>query len=76
MTWQTKKLDEVLKLEYGKPLAKSKRKQGGLYPVYGANGIKNRSDVFYFDRSSVIVGIYGSVGELHLSEEKFNENQI
>ena len=71
MTWQTKKLDEVLKLEYGKPLAKSKRKQGGLYPVYGANGIKNRSDVFYFDRSSVIVGRKGSVGELHLSEEKF-----
>ena len=41
--WQIKKLGEVLKLEYGKPLSKSDRKDGGSYPVYGANGIKDFS---------------------------------
>lgn len=71
MTWQTKKLGEVLKLEYGKPLPKSHRKKGGLYPVYGANGIKDFSDKFYFDKPSIIVGRKGSAGELNLAEQKF-----
>jgi type I restriction enzyme S subunit len=69
--WQTKKLGEVLKLEYGKPLLKSHRKNGGLYPVYGANGIKCFSDKFYCYRQSIIVGRKGSAGEINLTEEKF-----
>lgn len=69
--WQTKKLSDIIKLEYGKPLPKSKRKQSGKYPVYGANGIKSRSDVFYFNKPSIIVGRKGSAGELNLTEEKF-----
>jgi len=69
--WQTKKLGEVLKLEYGKPLQKLHRKSGGLYPVYGANGIKSFSDKFYYDKATVIVGRKGSAGEINLTEEKF-----
>lgn len=69
--WQTKKLGEILKLEYGKPLLKSKRKNDGLYPVYGANGEKTRSDHYYFDKPSIIVGRKGSAGELKLTEMKF-----
>ncbi|MBU4099716.1 restriction endonuclease subunit S [Patescibacteria group bacterium] len=69
--WQTKKLGEVLKLEYGKPLPISHRKSGGLYPVYGANGIKNFSDKFYCDKPSIIVGRKGSAGEINLTEKKF-----
>lgn len=69
--WQTKKLGEVIKLEYGKPLPKSKRKSDGKYPVYGANGIKSRSDTYFFDRPSIIVGRKGSAGELNLVEGKF-----
>ncbi|MBU0620047.1 MAG: restriction endonuclease subunit S [Patescibacteria group bacterium] len=69
--WQTKKLGEVLKLEYGKPLPKPHRKSDGLYPVYGANGIKSFSDKFYFEKPSIIVGRKGSAGELKLVKEKF-----
>lgn len=69
--WQTKKLGEILKLEYGKPLPKSHRISDGLYPVYGANGIKDFSDKFYFDKPSIIVGRKGSAGELNLTENKF-----
>lgn len=69
--WQTKKLGEVLKLEYGKPLPKSKRKDSGLYPVYGANGEKDRTDEYYHDKQSIIVGRKGSAGEINLTEKKF-----
>ena len=69
--WQIKKLGEVLKLEYGKPLPKSKRGINGKYPVYGANGIKDYSNEFYFSKETIIVGRKGSAGELNLTEEKF-----
>lgn len=71
MNWQTKRLGDVLKLEYGKPLPKSDRGDGGKYPVYGANGIKNWSDSFYHDRETIIVGRKGSAGEINLTQEKF-----
>ena len=69
--WQTQKLGDILKLEYGKPLPKSKRDVNGKYPVYGANGEKERSNDFYFDKPSIMVGRKGSAGELNLTEEKF-----
>lgn len=69
--WQTKKLGEIIKLLYGKSLPKSNRDPYGKYPVYGANGIKSRSNSFYFDRPSIIVGRKGSAGELNLTEAKF-----
>ncbi len=69
--WKDKQVGEILRLEYGKPLDDANRKPDGLYPVYGANGEKNRSDKFYFDRNSIIVGRKGSAGEVNLSEERF-----
>ena len=58
-------------MEYGKPLPKSKRKDGGLYPVYGANGEKDRTDEYYHDKQSIIVGRKGSAGEINLTEKSF-----
>jgi type I restriction enzyme, S subunit len=69
--WKSMRVGEVLRLEYGKPLDSADRKQDGLYPVYGANGQKDRTDKFYFDRRSIIVGRKGSAGELNLTEERF-----
>lgn len=69
--WQEKPIGEVIKLEYGKPLEDGDRKPDGLYPVYGANGEKNRTDKFYYDKPSIIVGRKGSAGELNLTESKF-----
>jgi len=64
-------LGEVLKLEYGKPLPDDKRNPNGKYPVYGANGEINRTDEFYYDKPSIIVGRKGSAGEINLTEPKF-----
>lgn len=69
--WETKKLGEIIQLEYGKPLADSDRNPNGLYPAYGANGIKDRTDKFYKGESSIIVGRKGSAGEVTLTEKKY-----
>jgi type I restriction enzyme S subunit len=69
--WKEKRLGEVLQLEYGKPLDDGARKPDGLYPVYGANGEKDRTDKFYFNKPSIIVGRKGSAGEINLTEPKF-----
>ena len=69
--WKDRPVGEILRLEYGKPLDDLDRKPDGLYTVYGANGEKDRSDKFYFDRPSIIVGRKGSAGEVNLTEGKF-----
>jgi type I restriction enzyme S subunit len=68
---ETKRLGEIIQLEYGKPLADSDRNPNGLYPAYGANGIKDRTDKFYKAVPSIIVGRKGSAGEVTLTEEKY-----
>jgi type I restriction enzyme, S subunit len=69
--WKNRPVGELLRLEYGKPLGEAERKPDGLYPVYGANGEKGRSDRFYYGKPSIIVGRKGSAGEVNLTEEKF-----
>lgn len=69
--WSEKTVGEILRLEYGKPLEVINRKSDGLYPVYGANGAKDRTDSFYYDKPSIIVGRKGSAGEINLTEPKF-----
>ena len=64
-------LGSVIRLQYGKPLDCKDRKANGRFPVYGANGEKDRSDNFYCDKPSIIVGRKGSAGELRLTEDKF-----
>lgn len=70
-TWSKKEIGEILKLEYGKPLEENLRYNHGKYPVYGANGEKARTDQFYHDKKSIIVGRKGSAGEINLSEDRF-----
>ncbi|KAK3606763.1 hypothetical protein CHS0354_018357 [Potamilus streckersoni] len=69
--WQTVKLGDVIKFEYGKALSDKDRIIDGKYPVYGANGIKTRTNRFLYDKPTIIVGRKGSAGELVLSDEKF-----
>jgi type I restriction enzyme S subunit len=71
VSWKDKTVGEILQLEYGKPLDKANRKPDGLYSVYGANGEKDRTDKFYYDKPSIIVGRKGSAGEINLTEPKF-----
>jgi len=69
--WEEVALGNFLKLEYGKPLDKKDRKANGEYPVYGANGEKSRTDKFYYNKPTIIIGRKGSAGELNLTENKF-----
>ena len=69
--WVEISVRDVLTLEYGKPLDKSVRKENGLYPAYGANGVKTRSDEYYCETPSIIVGRKGSAGELTFTEDKY-----
>jgi type I restriction enzyme S subunit len=69
--WREKTIGNILKLEYGKPLNDADRKSDGRHPVYGANGEKDRTDKFYYDKPSIIVGRKGSAGEINLTEPKF-----
>jgi type I restriction enzyme S subunit len=69
--WKEMAVGEILRLEYGKPLDESNRKPNGLFPVYGANGEKDRTDKFYHEKPSIIVGRKGSAGEINLTDKKF-----
>ena len=69
--WETRPLREVIRLEYGKPLPKEDRDDEGEFPAYGANGVKCRTNTFFYDKPSIIVGRKGSAGEVTLTENKF-----
>lgn len=69
--WEEKSVGDILQLEYGKPLDESDRTPKGRFPVYGANGEKDRTNKFYCDKPSIIVGRKGSAGEINLTEKKF-----
>jgi type I restriction enzyme S subunit len=69
--WRSVTVGDILWLEYGKPLPNAKRVDDGRYPIYGANGVKGRTNRCYYDRSSIIVGRKGSAGELNLSDGGF-----
>lgn len=69
--WQTHTIGDFLTLEYGKPLDKKDRKVDGLYPAYGANGIKARSDKYLCESKAIIIGRKGSAGELTITEDRF-----
>lgn len=69
--WELKNIGDVLKLEYGKPLPKEKRDEKGAHVAYGANGVLCRTNEYYWDKPSIIVGRKGSAGEVNLTEERF-----
>ncbi|MGB4957193.1 MAG: restriction endonuclease subunit S [Candidatus Saccharimonas sp.] len=68
---KTVKLGDIIKLEYGKPLPSTQRHVGGKYPAYGANGVKARTDQYFYGQPSIIVGRKGSAGEITLTDGKF-----
>lgn len=69
--WRKASVGEILQMQYGKPLDEKDRNPSGRFPVYGANGEKDRADKFYHDRPSIVVGRKGSAGEINLTEPKF-----
>lgn len=68
--WQTKRLGDVLQLNYGKSLPLKNRIDGAI-PVYGSNGVVGSHNYPIVDKPGLIVGRKGSAGEVHFSRGPF-----
>ena len=69
--WEEKTIGDLITLEYGKGLSKEDRQTDGKYPAYGANGIKDWTNKYLYDKKTVIIGRKGSAGEIKLTADKF-----
>ncbi len=66
--WQWMRLGEIMNLVNGKIISKSDMSEFGLYPVYGSNGIFNRTDKYLIERDSIVIGRVGaSCGTVHIA---------
>ncbi|EAA7021787.1 restriction endonuclease subunit S [Salmonella enterica subsp. enterica] len=68
--WNSCKLSEFIKLEYGKPL-KSENRTGSGYPVFGSSGIVGFHNDYLVEGPGIIVGRKGTVGKVNFSFENF-----
>jgi type I restriction enzyme S subunit len=68
--WQTKRLGEVLQLNYGKSLPLKNRAEGDI-PVFGSNGVVGSHNQPIVDKPGLVVGRKGSAGEVHFSRGPF-----
>jgi len=67
----TKKLGEIIQLNYGKPITSKDRIENGTNPIYGANGVLGRTNNYLIDNEAIIVGRKGSAGEINRVSGKF-----
>jgi type I restriction enzyme, S subunit len=68
--WKTKRLGEVLQLNYGRSLPLKNRVAGAI-PVYGSNGVVGSHNEPIVHKPGLVVGRKGSAGEVHLSRGPF-----
>lgn len=64
-------MGEVVKLNYGKAIAKEVRGPIGPVPVYGANGVMDYCEDALADGPSIIVGRKGSAGAINVADGPF-----
>ena len=64
--WVTKRLGDVIQLNYGKSLPVKMRVKGAI-PVYGSNGIVGSHNEAIVNTPGLIVGRKGSAGQVHRS---------
>jgi len=67
----TKKLGDVVELQYGKGIDRGWRTEHGKVPIYGANGILDWTDKSWTSGEAIIVGRKGSAGEITRVSGKF-----
>lgn len=68
--WDSCKLGEFIKIEYGKPL-KSESRTGSGYPVYGSSGIVGFHNDYLVEGPGIIIGRKGTVGKVNFAFENF-----
>ncbi|NIF47731.1 restriction endonuclease subunit S [Enterobacter sp. Ap-1006] len=68
--WVHTTLGEIVELKYGKSLPTQSR-DGGIYPVYGSNGVVGGHSAPLVTSTGLIVGRKGSYGEVNISHLPF-----
>jgi type I restriction enzyme S subunit len=66
--WEVVRLGKIVKLSNG---IRPDFNEGGIFPIYGANGIMGKSNKFLIDNEyTLIIGRVGASGEIHLASGK------
>ena len=68
--WEVKRLGDIALLEYGISLKNSDR-SGGVYPVYGSNGIVGFHNEPFVIGPGIVIGRKGSVGKVQFVKDSF-----
>src|SRR4051812_8864863 len=68
--WKRGRLDQILSLEYGKPLPDQAR-LGGPFPVVGSNGTVGQHNEALVEFPGVVVGRKGSAGAIRWVDRPF-----
>ena len=70
-SWKWLKIKEICILQSGKFIKASEISVSGLYPCYGANGIRGGVDKYNYDGDYIIIGRVGACGSIHIANGKF-----
>jgi restriction endonuclease S subunit len=65
-SWEQKCLGDLVRLKYGKALEKSRRDEGGAFPVVGSAGIMTYTNEPLISGEVIVVGRKGNVGEVQI----------
>ncbi|QEU10989.1 restriction endonuclease subunit S [Dermabacter vaginalis] len=66
--WPEVSLGEICDFKYGKSLP-AKHRDGGVFPVFGSNGVVGRHSLAQSDGPTIIIGRKGSFGEVNYSPD-------
>ena len=79
--WEVVKLKNLVDISSGKSLPRTDFVQGGKYPVFGANGLIGRTDMFIVDKNENIiftgrVGTLGTIFRLQQTRAWLSDNTL
>ena len=70
-SWKWLKIKEICILQSGKFIKASEISVSGLYPCYGANGVRGCVDKYNYDGDYILIGRVGACGNIHIANGKF-----
>jgi type I restriction enzyme S subunit len=68
--WSIVQLGDLIELAYGKPL-KEEQRNGGIYSVFGSNGVVGSHDDYLVEAPGIVIGRKGNPGTVEWSERNF-----